>query len=130
VIEPNAAWYHGNPVLPPQQVLDTTPEKQDNDLKSNLMKMIEAFKEDIKNFPKEIQENTGKQVEALKEERNKPFKEIQENTIKQVKEFNKITLELKVEIATIKKTQREATLEMDNLRKRSGDTDASITNRI
>jgi hypothetical protein len=28
------------------------------------MKMIEAFKEDIKNSLKEIQENTGKQVEA------------------------------------------------------------------
>ena len=35
------------------------------------MKMIEAFKEDINNSLKEIQENTGKQVEALKEERNK-----------------------------------------------------------
>jgi hypothetical protein len=31
------------------------PEKQDNDLKSHLMKMIEAFKEDIKNSPKETQ---------------------------------------------------------------------------
>jgi hypothetical protein len=27
------------------------PEKQDNDLKSHLMKMIEAFKEDIKKLP-------------------------------------------------------------------------------
>ena len=31
-----------------------TPEKQDNDLKSHLMKMIEAFKEDINNSLKEI----------------------------------------------------------------------------
>ena len=30
--------------------------------------MIEAFKKDINNSLKEIQENTGKQVDALKEE--------------------------------------------------------------
>ena len=45
-----------------------TPEKQDSDLKSHLMMMIEDFKKDINNSFKEIQENTGKQVEALKEE--------------------------------------------------------------
>jgi hypothetical protein len=45
--------------------------KQDNDLKSHVMKMIEAFKEDIKNSFNEIQENTGKHIEALKEETNK-----------------------------------------------------------
>jgi hypothetical protein len=44
------------------------PEKQDSDLKSLLMTMIEDFKKDINNSLKEIQENTGKQVEALKEE--------------------------------------------------------------
>ena len=38
-----------------------TPEKQDTDLKSLLMMMMEDFK-------KEIQENTGKQLEAFKEE--------------------------------------------------------------
>ena len=36
--------------------------------------MIEAFKEDIKNFLKETQENTGKQVEARKEVTNKSVK--------------------------------------------------------
>ena len=44
--------------------------------------------------------------------------------------MKKMVQELKLEIETIKKTQREATLEMDNLGKRSGATDASITNRI
>jgi hypothetical protein len=39
-----------------------TPEKQDSDLKSHLMMMIEDFKKDINNSLKEIQENTGKQV--------------------------------------------------------------------
>jgi hypothetical protein len=35
-----------------------------------------------------------------------------------------------VEVETIKKTQMEANLEMENLEKRSGVTDVSITNRI
>jgi hypothetical protein len=67
-----------------------TPEKQDSNLKSGIMKRIGAFKEDIRNPLKEIQENTGKQVEILKKETNKYIKEIQENAIKQMKEFNKI----------------------------------------
>ena len=72
------------------------------------MKIIESFKEDINNSLKEIQENTGKQV----------------------KELNKAIQDLKVEVETIKKTQMEANLEMENLGKRSGITDVSITNRI
>ena len=39
-----------------------TPEKQDSDLKSYLMMLVEDFKEDINNSLKEIQENTAKQV--------------------------------------------------------------------
>jgi hypothetical protein len=35
-----------------------------------------------------------------------------------------------MEIETVKKLQRETTLEMENLEKRSRVTDASITNRI
>ena len=35
-----------------------------------------------------------------------------------------------MEIETIKKSQMLATLDMDNLVKRSGDTNASITNRV
>ena len=35
-----------------------------------------------------------------------------------------------MEVETIKKTQMEANLEMENLGKRSGITDVSITNRI
>jgi hypothetical protein len=33
------------------------PENQDNDLKTPLMKIIEAFKEDIKSSIQDIQEN-------------------------------------------------------------------------
>jgi predicted phage gp36 major capsid-like protein len=54
------------------------PEKQDSDLKSLLMTMIEDFKKDINNSLKEIQENTGKQLEALKGETQKSIKELQE----------------------------------------------------
>lgn len=36
---------------------------QEADLKSNLMKKIESFKDNIKNSLKETQKNTGKQIE-------------------------------------------------------------------
>jgi hypothetical protein len=35
-----------------------------------------------------------------------------------------------MEVETIKKSQRETTLELENLGKRSGTIDANITNRI
>jgi uncharacterized coiled-coil protein SlyX len=85
------------------------------------MMMIEDFKEDINNSLKEIQENSGKQVS---------LKELQENTNKQVKELNKTIQDLKMEIETIKNSQRVTTLEMGNLGKRPEVIDASITNRI
>ena len=43
-----------------------TPEKQDMDLKSYLMMVVEDLKKGINTSLKEIQENTAKQVEALK----------------------------------------------------------------
>jgi predicted nucleic acid-binding Zn-ribbon protein len=58
------------------------------------------------------------------------LKELQENTSKQVKELNKIIQDLKMKKETIKKSQRETTLEIENLRQKSGVIDASITNRI
>ena len=67
--EIKAIWHHLNPIFPQQQVLDTpnTPEKQDLDLKSQHIMLIEGFKKDINNSFKEIQEKTVKQGEALKE---------------------------------------------------------------
>ena len=59
-----------------------TPEKQDSDLKSHLMRMIENFKKDINNSLKEIHAYTCKQVEDFKEETQKFLKELHENTIK------------------------------------------------
>jgi hypothetical protein len=47
-----------------------------------------------------------------------------------VKELSKGIQDLKVEVETIKKTEMNANLEMENLGKRSGITDVSIANRI
>ena len=76
-----ASWEHSSPATV-NYGYPNTPEKQDYDLKSHLMMMIEEFKMDINNSLKEIQENTGKQVEALKGETQKSLKELQENTTK------------------------------------------------
>ena len=93
------------------------------------MIMMEDYKEDINKSLKEIQEIIGKQVEALKEKTQKSLKELEENTIKQGKKVNKTIQDLKMEIETINKSQRERTLEIENLGKRSGVIDASITKR-
>jgi prefoldin subunit 5 len=45
-------------------------------------------------------------------------------------EMNKTILDLKREVDKIKKTQNEATLEIETLGKKSGTIDASISNRI
>jgi len=47
-----------------------------------------------------------------------------------VKELSKTIQDLKSEVETTKKTQRETTLEIENLGKKSGDRDANINNRI
>ena len=77
------------------------PEKQDLDLKSQVMMLmegfIEGFKKDINNSLKEIQENTSKQGEALEE--------LKENTTKQVKELNKAIQDLNKEVESIIKSQ-------------------------
>jgi hypothetical protein len=62
-----------------------------------------------------IQENTAKQVEELKEETQKSLKELQENTTKQMMELNKTIQDLKMEVETMKKTERETTLEIETL---------------
>jgi predicted nucleic acid-binding Zn-ribbon protein len=47
-----------------------------------------------------------------------------------VKKLNKTIQDLKMKVETIKKSQRETTLEIENLRKKSGAIGASIVNRI
>ena len=61
--------------------------------------LIEGFKKDINNSPKEIEENTGQQGEVLKE--------LQESTNKKVKESNKTIQDLKMKVESIKKSQRK-----------------------
>jgi hypothetical protein len=111
-------------------VFPNRPEKQDSDLKSHLMMMREEFKKDINNSLKEIQEKTGKQLEALKKETQKSLKDLRKNTNKQVKELKKTIQDLKMEVETIKISQRETTLEIQNLGKIPRFIDTSITNRI
>lgn len=50
------------------------PEEQDSDLNSHLMKIIEAFKEDINNSLKEILENTVIQAEEALKQETSPLK--------------------------------------------------------
>jgi FtsZ-binding cell division protein ZapB len=57
----------------------------------------------------------------------KSLKELLENTIKQVKEMIKTIQDLKLEIESLKTSQRGDT---ENLGKRSGVINASIQNRI
>jgi hypothetical protein len=106
----------------PSPVHPNSPEKLDPDLKTYLMMMIEDIKKDFNNSVKEIQENTAKELQVLKEK--------QENTFKQVMEMNKVIIDLKKEVDTIKKTQSEAMLDIETLGKKSGNIDASISNRM
>jgi septal ring factor EnvC (AmiA/AmiB activator) len=106
-----------------------TPKKLDPDLKGYLMMMVEDIKMNFNNSLKEIEKNTAKQVKELREETQKSLKELQENTTKQVMELNKTIQDLKREVDTIKKTQSEATLDIETLGKKSGTIDGIISNR-
>ena len=63
----------------------------------------------------------------MKEETQKSLKELQENT---KKEQSKVIQDLKTEVKTTRKSQRETILEIENLGKKSGIIDANISNRI
>ena len=79
--------------------------------------MVEDIKKKCKNSLKDIQENTAKQEEDLKEEAQNCLNELQESTTKQEMELNKTIQDLQREVNTIKKTQSEATLEVETLGK-------------
>jgi len=70
-----ASW-EPNPPTKENTEYPNTPEKQDVDLKSHLITMMEDFKKDIKNCLREMQENTNRQVEALREKKTKLHKRI------------------------------------------------------
>ena len=111
------------------------------------MMVVEDFEKGINNSLKEIQENTAKQVEALKElqeniakqvevlkeETQKPLKVLQENTTEPVMYLNKNHTRSKNGSRNNKEnreTKREITLKIEILGKKSGNIDASISNRI
>jgi hypothetical protein len=57
------------------------------------------------------------------------MEKIEETIIKYVKELSKAVQDIKIEVETIKILEMVAPLEMKNLAKRSGATDANINNR-
>ena len=79
------------------------------------------------NTPEKLDLNL-KQVE-VKTKQNKTNKQTGKHNQTGM-EFNKTILDQKREVDTIKKTQIEATLEIETLGKKSGTIDASIRNRI
>jgi septal ring factor EnvC (AmiA/AmiB activator) len=81
----------------------TMPRKQDSELKSYLMMLVEDIKKGFNNSLIEIQENTDKELEVLKES--------QENKTKQVMELNKTIQDLKREVEKIKKKQSDTILD-------------------
>ena len=85
-----------------------TSEKQELDLKSHLILLMEDFK-DINNSLKEIQENIGQQVEALKEETQKSLKETQENMGQQVEALKEETQKFLKEFQEKNKQTSEGT---------------------
>lgn len=62
-----------------------TDDAEEKDLKSNSIKMMETFKEEIKDSLKEMEENTNRKPEEIHKFLNENL-ENQEKTIKQVKE--------------------------------------------
>jgi hypothetical protein len=81
-------------------------------------KILKTQSTEIKKFnkPKGPSEDASiphrKGEEKHVEETQKSLKELQENTIKQAKELIKTIQDLKMEVETMKKTQRETTLEI------------------
>jgi hypothetical protein len=71
--ETKTTQHHQKPALPTSASpgYPNTSEKQDSDLKSYLMMLVEDIKKGINNSLKEIKENTAKQIELFKEEAQK-----------------------------------------------------------
>ena len=105
-------------------------QKTIKEIQENFGQQAEVMKDETQKSLKEIQENLGQQAEVMKEKTQKSLKELQESTNKHVKDLNKTIQDLKSEVETTKKTQRETTLEIESLGKKSGDRDANINNRI
>jgi hypothetical protein len=66
----------GNTILLEYPGYPNKTKAQENDLKCNLMKIIEAFRDEMNKSLKETQENTIKQVEIIKKKTNASLKNI------------------------------------------------------
>ena len=73
---------------------------EENNFKCYLMKIMETFKEEVKNSLKEMKEKTNIKLKEI----NKSFTETQENKEKAIKQMKKTVQDLKTEIEVIKKT--------------------------
>ncbi|KAL6054958.1 hypothetical protein STEG23_030485, partial [Scotinomys teguina] len=91
-----------------------------------IKKFEEKKNKRLEEMNKENEEKTNKKMEDLK----KVLKESQDNQQKTIKHMKETTQDIKIEIEKLKKTLSEGMLEIEKLSKRSGNTDASITNRI
>ncbi|KAL6038221.1 hypothetical protein STEG23_027303, partial [Scotinomys teguina] len=91
-----------------------------------IKKLEEKKNKRLEEMNKENEEKTNKKMEDLK----KVLKESQDNHQKTIKHMKETTQDIKIEIEKLKKTLSEGMLEIEKLSKRSGNTDASITNRI
>lgn len=87
------AWHHQNPAILRQQALGNTANAHTH-----------------KNY---LILSLRKMTDAGKKEMNKSLREIHRNTINQVKKMSKTIQELKTVTETIKKTQTEGILEME-----------------
>ncbi|ERE65931.1 GTPase IMAP family member 3-like protein [Cricetulus griseus] len=96
-----------------------TDETEESKLKNKFLQMIETLREEMRKSFREMEEKTNQKIQEIKES--------QGNTIKQLKET---VQDLKTELETIKKTQTEGMLEVEELSKQSGTTDATKTNKI
>ena len=98
---------------------------EENYLKHNFMKMIEALREEMKNSLKEMDEKTSKKLEEI----SWSLKEVKK--IKKTNQADEGTVKaLKIEIEAIKKTHTEGILKMENLSKWTGTTDVGIAYRM
>ncbi|CAO2638382.1 LINE-1 retrotransposable element ORF1 protein [Lemmus lemmus] len=88
-------------------------EVEGNNSKCNFMKIMETFKEEVRNSLKEMEDKTNKKLEEI----NKSLKDTHENQEKAIKQVKEIVQDLKTEMEVIKKILSEGRLDMQNLSK-------------
>ena len=138
----------GNMTPPESRELETrriehpTPEEiEEIDSKRFFMKIIEELKQEVKICRKEMEDKYNKKIEEMSkemeekytkkfEEMSKSVNEILGNQEKTIKQVMETVQDLKTEMESMKKSQTEGRLAMENLGKRTETSETSITNRI